>query len=195
MASLKMAVVAFLLVAVLVASSAPAADAFGCFSDCYDRCANGKIGNVACATMCSQACISLRFRFENEGLVFPTSSSGGPPPVPACIDRESSLCLFVPHLSVPLRRLTRLASSPISIQVKGKRGKLIANSMLQLLLAVAFSAAPLTLYVPPIRTLNPFMQVLEMFVRDVTVYSQRAYLQIRLGVFRILAVVSRALGR
>ncbi|KAG6472141.1 hypothetical protein ZIOFF_069598 [Zingiber officinale] len=58
MADKKMAVVAFLLVVVLMAAaSTPAVSAFGCFSDCYDRCANGKIGNVPCATMCGQACI------------------------------------------------------------------------------------------------------------------------------------------
>ncbi|THU71642.1 hypothetical protein C4D60_Mb04t03600 [Musa balbisiana] len=57
MAGAKMAVVAFLLVSVLVASTVPAATAFGCFPDCYNRCANGDIGNVACSTMCSQACI------------------------------------------------------------------------------------------------------------------------------------------
>ena len=57
MAGAKMAVVAFLLVSVLVASAVPAATAFGCFPDCYNRCANGDIGNVACSTMCSQACI------------------------------------------------------------------------------------------------------------------------------------------
>lgn len=34
-----------------------------------------------------------------------------------------------------------------------------------------------------------------MFGRDIAMYSQRAYPRIRLGVLRILAVVSRALGR
>ncbi|RWW28091.1 hypothetical protein GW17_00007460 [Ensete ventricosum] len=55
-ASTKMAVVALLLVAMLVASTAPAADAF-CFPDCYQRCANGQERNAACANMCVQACV------------------------------------------------------------------------------------------------------------------------------------------
>ncbi|RWW78036.1 hypothetical protein BHE74_00013767, partial [Ensete ventricosum] len=56
MAETKMAVVALLLVAMLVASTAPAADAF-CFPDCYQRCANGQERNAACANMCVQACV------------------------------------------------------------------------------------------------------------------------------------------
>ncbi|KAG6471651.1 hypothetical protein ZIOFF_069097 [Zingiber officinale] len=57
MAGAKMVVVAFLLVAVFVFLSAPAAEAGLCFPDCYSRCANGKIGNVGCSTMCAQACV------------------------------------------------------------------------------------------------------------------------------------------
>ncbi|CAL9115812.1 unnamed protein product, partial [Musa textilis] len=57
MAETKMVVVALLLVAlVMTSSTVPAADAL-CFPDCYARCANGVVGNVACSTMCSQACI------------------------------------------------------------------------------------------------------------------------------------------
>ncbi|RWW67974.1 hypothetical protein BHE74_00024536 [Ensete ventricosum] len=66
--------------------------------------------------------------------------------------------------------------------------------MLQLLFAVAFSAAPLTLYVPPMRSLNPFVEAMEMFVREAAVYTQQAYPQLRLGVCRILAVASARLG-
>lgn len=56
MAETKIAVVALLLVAMLAVSSVPAVSAYGCFEDCYKRCSNGK-ESVACATMCSQACI------------------------------------------------------------------------------------------------------------------------------------------
>ncbi|RWW52227.1 hypothetical protein BHE74_00041367, partial [Ensete ventricosum] len=57
MAETKMVVVALLLVALVMASSTvPAADAL-CFTDCYGRCANGQVGNVACSNMCSQACV------------------------------------------------------------------------------------------------------------------------------------------
>ncbi|WOL16920.1 hypothetical protein Cni_G25708 [Canna indica] len=47
--------VALLLAAVLAAPTA--VEGFGCFPDCYDRCANGRVGDVPCATMCAQACI------------------------------------------------------------------------------------------------------------------------------------------
>uniref|UniRef100_A0A0E0JV06 Uncharacterized protein n=1 Tax=Oryza punctata TaxID=4537 RepID=A0A0E0JV06_ORYPU len=45
-------VVALLLVAVVVvaAVSVPAAAAYGCFDDCYERCANGK-SDKACTSM------------------------------------------------------------------------------------------------------------------------------------------------
>ena len=47
-----------LFVAVLVvaaAASLPAATAYGCYDDCYERCANGKDDPV-CTKMCNQAC-------------------------------------------------------------------------------------------------------------------------------------------
>ncbi|XP_073103667.1 uncharacterized protein [Elaeis guineensis] len=65
--------------------------------------------------------------------------------------------------------------------------------MLQLLFAVAFSAAPLTLYVPPVRSLNPFLEAVEMFVREAAVYTLRAYPRVRLGLRRIFASLNRAL--
>jgi hypothetical protein len=41
---------------VLVAvASLPAATAYGCYDDCYERCANGK-DDPACTKMCNQAC-------------------------------------------------------------------------------------------------------------------------------------------
>uniref|UniRef100_A0A0E0JV10 Uncharacterized protein n=1 Tax=Oryza punctata TaxID=4537 RepID=A0A0E0JV10_ORYPU len=53
----RTAVVALFLVAVVVAAAyVPApATAFGCFDDCYERCANGKKDD-ACNSMCKQAC-------------------------------------------------------------------------------------------------------------------------------------------
>nr|CAB3475543.1 unnamed protein product [Digitaria exilis] len=46
-----------LLVAALVvaAASLPAATAYGCYDDCYERCSNGK-EDPACTKMCNQAC-------------------------------------------------------------------------------------------------------------------------------------------
>ncbi|KAF6158596.1 hypothetical protein GIB67_040110 [Kingdonia uniflora] len=57
--------------------------------------------------------------------------------------------------------------------------------MLQLLLAVAFSAVPLTLYVPPLRSLNLFVETIEIFLQQTTLYSSRAYPRIRLACSRI----------
>ncbi|KAI3409239.1 uncharacterized protein J3R85_019607, partial [Psidium guajava] len=57
--------------------------------------------------------------------------------------------------------------------------------MLQLLLAVAFSAVPLTLYVPPIRSLNLFLETLEDLLRQTTLYTIRAYPRFRLAFTRL----------
>ncbi|GKV25727.1 hypothetical protein SLEP1_g35122 [Rubroshorea leprosula] len=57
--------------------------------------------------------------------------------------------------------------------------------MLQLFFAVAFSAVPLTLYVPPIRSLNLFVETLENLFRQSARYTLRAYPSIRLAVSRI----------
>ncbi|XP_071723938.1 uncharacterized protein, partial [Rutidosis leptorrhynchoides] len=58
--------------------------------------------------------------------------------------------------------------------------------MLQLFFAVAFSAVPLTLYIPPIRSLNLFVETLEDLLRQTTVYTLRAYPLIRVAVARLL---------
>lgn len=55
MADTKMVVVAFLFIAMLMASSTPTVNSL-CLPDCYDRCANGKEGNTACSEMCALAC-------------------------------------------------------------------------------------------------------------------------------------------
>ncbi|KAI5560507.1 hypothetical protein BDE02_16G051500 [Populus trichocarpa] len=52
--------------------------------------------------------------------------------------------------------------------------------MLQLFFAVAFSAVPLTLYVPPIRSLNLFVETMEDVLRQTSLYTVRAYPRIRL---------------
>ncbi|XP_042515826.1 uncharacterized protein LOC122090055 [Macadamia integrifolia] len=63
--------------------------------------------------------------------------------------------------------------------------------MLQLFFAVAFSAVPLTLYVPPIRSLNLFVETIETLLRQSTEYTVRLYPRIRLACSRILAYVLR----
>uniref|UniRef100_A0A804II97 Uncharacterized protein n=1 Tax=Musa acuminata subsp. malaccensis TaxID=214687 RepID=A0A804II97_MUSAM len=64
--------------------------------------------------------------------------------------------------------------------------------MLQLLFALGFSVVPLTLYVPPIRSLNRFLAAMEAFAEEAAAYSQRAYPMLRLGLRRIFAVASRS---
>ncbi|XP_020105224.1 uncharacterized protein LOC109721831 isoform X3 [Ananas comosus] len=65
--------------------------------------------------------------------------------------------------------------------------------MLQLLFAVAFSAAPLTLYVPPVRCLNHFVAALEAMLREAAPSSLRAYLRLRLGFRRLRFALLRFL--
>ncbi|KAI4325652.1 hypothetical protein MLD38_031032 [Melastoma candidum] len=63
--------------------------------------------------------------------------------------------------------------------------------MLQLLLAVAFSAVPLTLYVPPIRSLNLFVETVEGMLRQTAILTLRAYPRVRLACSRILSSLLR----
>ncbi|KAI5682108.1 hypothetical protein M9H77_03336 [Catharanthus roseus] len=58
--------------------------------------------------------------------------------------------------------------------------------MLHLFFAVAFSAAPLILYVPPIRSLNHFLETLEDLWRESSVYGGRMYPRLRHACSRIL---------
>ncbi|KAJ7972237.1 DIS3-exonuclease-like protein [Quillaja saponaria] len=57
--------------------------------------------------------------------------------------------------------------------------------MLELLFAVAFSAAPLMLYVPPIRSFNLVVVTIEDLLRQTAVYTLRAYPRIRPAFSRI----------
>ncbi|RWV95941.1 hypothetical protein BHE74_00055254 [Ensete ventricosum] len=65
--------------------------------------------------------------------------------------------------------------------------------MMQLLLAVAFSAAPLTLYMPPLRSLNPFVEAVGMLVSEAAGHMLWACLRFRRGFRRLLLLVSDAL--
>ncbi|XP_031488589.1 uncharacterized protein LOC116256373 [Nymphaea colorata] len=64
--------------------------------------------------------------------------------------------------------------------------------MLQLLFAIAFSAAPLTLYVPPMRSLSLFVETVEIFLREAIHHTARAYPRIRLGYSRIISSIRRS---
>ncbi|KAK2653243.1 hypothetical protein Ddye_013099 [Dipteronia dyeriana] len=63
--------------------------------------------------------------------------------------------------------------------------------MLQLFFAVAFSAVPLTLYVPPIRSLNLFVETIEDLFRQTSVYTLRAYPRFRSAFSRIVLSLFR----
>ncbi|XVE76711.1 hypothetical protein DITRI_Ditri13aG0003400 [Diplodiscus trichospermus] len=58
--------------------------------------------------------------------------------------------------------------------------------MLQLFFTIAFSAAPLTLYLPPVRSLNVFVETMEDLLRESRVYTQRLYPRARVVWSRIL---------
>uniref|UniRef100_A0A804UAH0 Secreted protein n=1 Tax=Zea mays TaxID=4577 RepID=A0A804UAH0_MAIZE len=63
--------------------------------------------------------------------------------------------------------------------------------MLQLLMALAFSATPLTLYVPPARSLSLFVEAMEAVCRDCGPYSHGAVARFRLGLSRVLAGLAK----
>ncbi|KAK2995772.1 hypothetical protein RJ640_010748 [Escallonia rubra] len=64
--------------------------------------------------------------------------------------------------------------------------------MLQLFFAIAFSAVPLTLYVPPIRSLNLFVESVEQLLRQTTVYTLRVCPRLRLAFSRIFSPLFRS---
>ncbi|KAJ1287223.1 hypothetical protein BS78_03G414700 [Paspalum vaginatum] len=53
--SMRLVALALLVALVAAAASVPTATAYGCYDDCYGRCANGK-DDPACTSMCNQAC-------------------------------------------------------------------------------------------------------------------------------------------
>ncbi|KAG5238488.1 F-box/WD repeat-containing protein [Salix suchowensis] len=61
--------------------------------------------------------------------------------------------------------------------------------MLQLLFTVAFSAVPLTLYIPPVRSLNLFVETMEDLLRDSRVYTTRLYPRARHVWSRVLDIL------
>ncbi|KAJ6964657.1 hypothetical protein NC652_002797 [Populus alba x Populus x berolinensis] len=61
--------------------------------------------------------------------------------------------------------------------------------MLQLFLTVAFSAVPLTLYIPPMRSLNHFVETMEGLLRESRVYTTRLYPRARHAWSRFLDIM------
>ncbi|KAG7565369.1 hypothetical protein ISN44_As10g020650 [Arabidopsis suecica] len=58
--------------------------------------------------------------------------------------------------------------------------------MLQLFFTIAFSAAPLTLYIPPIRCLTVFVETMEEMGMEGRVYSRRLFPRARIAWSRLL---------
>ncbi|KAM0017138.1 hypothetical protein Hdeb2414_s0028g00704611 [Helianthus debilis subsp. tardiflorus] len=58
--------------------------------------------------------------------------------------------------------------------------------MLELFFSVAFSAVPLTLFVPPIRSLNLFVQTMEAMWMESSGHTHRVYPRVRVAIRRIL---------
>ncbi|KAL4586209.1 hypothetical protein LXL04_010841 [Taraxacum kok-saghyz] len=57
---------------------------------------------------------------------------------------------------------------------------------LEVVVPVAFSAVPLTLYVPPVRSLNLFVQTMEDLWRESSGYTNRVYPRVRYAFRRLL---------
>ncbi|KAG9131449.1 hypothetical protein Leryth_015283 [Lithospermum erythrorhizon] len=57
--------------------------------------------------------------------------------------------------------------------------------MLQMFFAVAFSAVPLILYVPPIRSLNLFVESIELLIRPTSVFIIRTFPRFQLVFSRL----------
>ncbi|GFP89683.1 hypothetical protein PHJA_001112100 [Phtheirospermum japonicum] len=63
--------------------------------------------------------------------------------------------------------------------------------MLQLLFTAAFAAAPLMLYIPPIRSLNFFVETTEFLLRGAISYALTVCPRLPLLVSSFLTIVSR----
>ncbi|KAF9665725.1 hypothetical protein SADUNF_Sadunf16G0153600 [Salix dunnii] len=61
--------------------------------------------------------------------------------------------------------------------------------MLQLFFTVAFSAVPLTFYIPPMRNLNFFVETMEGLLRESRVYTTRFYPRARHAWSRLLDIL------
>ncbi|KAL1300765.1 hypothetical protein HN51_045417 [Arachis hypogaea] len=61
--------------------------------------------------------------------------------------------------------------------------------MLQFFFSVAFSAIPLTLYIPPLRSLNLFVETMEDMVRESRIHTNRVYPRLRVAWLRIMDCV------
>lgn len=103
MAQGRTAIAALCLIALgVAAASLPAASAYGCYDDCYERCANGK-DDPTCTKMCTEACGA-------QGGVAPNLSVR--PPLPVSVPQPRPLTPpttspWTPHSRRPMQPLPR----------------------------------------------------------------------------------------
>lgn len=81
--------------------------------------------------------------------------------------------LFVTHIKNLCPRTFEISSSFLCVNLQ------ISQMVLQLFFTLAFSAVPLTLYVPPVRSLNLFLEAVEGFLRESRIYTNRVYPRVR----------------
>ncbi|KAG9130041.1 hypothetical protein Leryth_012806 [Lithospermum erythrorhizon] len=62
--------------------------------------------------------------------------------------------------------------------------------MLEVLFAVAFSAVPLILYIPPIRRTNMFVESVEFLLRSTAVFTTSAVPRLRFVLSRFLSTLN-----
>ncbi|KAH1149118.1 hypothetical protein GLYMA_15G273800v4 [Glycine max] len=58
--------------------------------------------------------------------------------------------------------------------------------MLPLFFSVAFSAVPLILYIPPLRSLNLFVETIEDMARESRIHTNRIYPRLRVAWSRVM---------
>ncbi|KAI7996198.1 hypothetical protein LOK49_LG10G02936 [Camellia lanceoleosa] len=78
-----------------------------------------------------------------------------------------------------------------SSSIINHQSSISTDQMIQLFFALAFSAVPLTLYVPPIRSLNLFVESVEQLFRQTTSYSLHAFPRLRFIVSRFFSSLLR----
>ncbi|KAL1561961.1 DIS3-exonuclease-like protein [Salvia divinorum] len=58
--------------------------------------------------------------------------------------------------------------------------------VLHLFFTIAFSAAPLTLYIPPVRSLNLFVETVEAMWKESSAHTLRLYPRLRYAFSRLI---------
>lgn len=103
----------------------------------------------------------------------------------------SKLTTTTSNLKVQLNSTSQIKSL-VSLYIYTHLYNKEKGEMLQLFLAVAFSAVPLTLYVPPIRSLSLFVASVEQLLRQSGLFTLRFGPRLRLLFSRLFAPFFRS---